>query len=63
LNGLIQLQEKIRAQPLTGPDAPRHLRSDTTCDYPVPEFGEHDLVPPKNPDLWRPPTLVRPKKA
>ena len=59
LNGLIALQEKIRGQKLTGPDAPRHLRADTTCDYPVPKFGEHDLVPTKNPDVWQPPVIVR----
>jgi NADH-quinone oxidoreductase subunit B len=62
LNGLIQLQEKIKNQRLTGPDAPRHLRSDDPCEYPVPEFGEHDLVPPNNPELYQPPTLVRPDK-
>ncbi|PTY08662.1 NADH-quinone oxidoreductase subunit B [Opitutaceae bacterium EW11] len=62
LNGLIQLQEKIKSQHLKGPDAPRHLRDDVDCIYPVPEFGEHDLVPPKNPNLYEPPTLVRPDK-
>ena len=62
LNGLMQLQEKIRGQKITGPDAPRHLREDVTCDCPVPEFGETDLVPPKNPAVWQPPTIVRPDK-
>ena len=32
------LQEKIRGQHLTGPGAPRHLRSDDRCEYSVPEF-------------------------
>jgi NADH-quinone oxidoreductase subunit B len=59
LNGLIALQEKIRAQKLTGPDAPRHLRPDDRCEYPVPEFGDRDLVPPQNPAVWQPPTIVR----
>ncbi len=59
LNGLIALQKKIRGQPISGPDAPRHLRADDACEYPVPEFGERDLVPPKNPDVWQPPTIVR----
>src|SRR4026208_1640534 len=63
LNGLIALQEKIRGQSISGPDAPRHLRSDDPCEYPVPEFGEHDLLPPKNPAVWQPPTIVRTEKA
>ena len=63
LNGLLQLQEKIKGFKLTGPDAPAHLRpeADTTC--PVPECGEHDLNPPANPALWQAPTLVRSEKA
>jgi NADH-quinone oxidoreductase subunit B len=56
LHGLMALQEKIRAQKLTGSAAPRHLQPDATCDYPVPEFGEHDLKPAKNPAVWQPPT-------
>jgi NADH-quinone oxidoreductase subunit B len=42
---------------------PRYLRPNDRCDYPVPEFGEHDLQPPKNPDVWQPPTIVRGEKA
>jgi NADH-quinone oxidoreductase subunit B len=59
LQGLMQLQEKIRGRKISGPDAPRHLQAATTCDYPVPEFGEHDLAPPRNPEVWQPPVLVR----
>ena len=59
LNGLMALQEKIRGQHLTGPNAPRHLRADDRCEYPVPEFGERDLEPPANPAVWQPPTIVR----
>lgn len=62
LNGLIELQKKIRGQQIAGPNAPRHLRGDTSCEYPVPEFGETDLVPPHNPEVWQPPTLARPDK-
>ena len=63
LNGLLQLQEKIKGFKLTGPDAPPHFQpnADTTC--PVPECGEHDLNPPANPALWQAPTLVRAEKA
>lgn len=63
LHGLMALQEKIRGQKISGPDAPRHLQPDQACEYPVPEFGAHDLNPPKNPELWQPPTLVRTDKA
>ncbi|MEI7551546.1 MAG: NADH-quinone oxidoreductase subunit B [Verrucomicrobiota bacterium] len=64
LHGLVQLQAKIRGQPLTGPDAPRHLRSDVECNCPIPEFGAHDLVPTQNPTVWQPPQpIVRPDKA
>jgi NADH-quinone oxidoreductase subunit B len=63
LHGLMELQAKIRGQKIAGPDAPRHLRPDDNCTYPVPDFGEHDLQPPKNPDVWQPPTLVRNEKA
>ena len=64
LHGLVQLQAKISGQAITGPDAPRHLRSDIECDCPVPEFGAHDLEPPQNPAVWTPPpALVRPDTA
>jgi NADH-quinone oxidoreductase subunit B len=63
LHGLMQLQEKIRGQKISGPDAPRHLQADTACDYPVPDFGDHDLVPPNNPAVWKAPVLVRKEGA
>jgi NADH-quinone oxidoreductase subunit B len=59
LNGLIKLQEKIRGQKISGPEAPRHMQAETTCVFPVPDFGGHDLVPPKNPEVWQPPEPVR----
>jgi NADH-quinone oxidoreductase subunit B len=40
---------------LTGPDRPRHARADVAGEFPVPEFGEHDLVPTMNPEVWQPP--------
>jgi NADH-quinone oxidoreductase subunit B len=63
LHGLMQLQEKIRGQRLTGPSAPPHLQAGAACDCPVPAFGAHDLEPPKNPALWQPPVLVRKEGA
>jgi NADH-quinone oxidoreductase subunit B len=59
LHALITLQEKIAQQELTGPNRPRHLRADAPSEFPIPEFGEHDLVPSKNGELWRPEPKVR----
>lgn len=59
LHGLITLQEKIRdgttASALRSATSPAIARG----EYPVPEFGTQDLVPPKNPAVWQPPTLAR----
>ncbi len=59
LNGLMELQKKIQSERVAGPDAARHLRSDVTSEFPVPEYGEHDLVPTKNPAVWSAPSLPR----
>jgi NADH-quinone oxidoreductase subunit B len=52
LDALIALQKKISHQQLTGENRPRHLDANVPGEFPVPEFGEHDLVPPKNDALW-----------
>jgi NADH-quinone oxidoreductase subunit B len=59
LNGLMELQKKIKSEHVAGPGAAKHLRADTPSEYPIPEFGEHDLQPPKNPELWSAPSLPR----
>lgn len=59
LHAFMTLQEKIDAQSLTGPSRPRHLRADQPSEFPVPGFGDHDLVPPKNPSLWQPPAPAK----
>ncbi len=59
LHALVTLQEKIAKQELTGPNRPRHLRADVPSEFPVPEYGEHDLVPAKNEALWKPEPVVR----
>ena len=59
IHAFMTLQEKIEAQKLTGPDRPRHLDPDAPSEFPVPAYGEHDLVPPNNPQLWQPPVVVR----
>src|SRR6201992_4225420 len=57
LHGLIRLQEKIRGERISGPGAARHLRADEPSEFPVPEYGAHDLAPPRNPDVWEAPSL------
>ena len=54
LHGLMKLQEKISHQRLGTPAAPE-------CR--VPEYAEHDLDPTENPDLWKPPVIVRKEGA
>ena len=51
------LQEKIMTQKLTGPDRPRHLNAGIASEFPVPAYGENDLEPSKNSELWHPPTI------
>lgn len=59
LHALITLQKKIETQSLTGPDRPRHLDANAPSEFPIPKYGEHDLVPTKNPLLWKPTPVVR----
>src|SRR5881275_2227672 len=59
LHALMTLQKKIEDDALTGKQAPRHLRTDAPSEFPIPEFGEHDLVPTSNPGVWHPPVLNR----
>jgi NADH-quinone oxidoreductase subunit B len=59
LHAFMTLQKKIDAQKLTGPDRARHLNADLPSEFPIPEFGEHDLVPTKNPAVWQPAVVVR----
>ncbi len=52
LEGLMLLQKKIAGQRLTVGGGQPYLDS---SEVPVPHFGEHDLVPSKNAELWQPP--------
>ncbi len=54
LDGLMTLQKKISGEDLRKPgDHPKP----TECT--VPRFGEHDLVPARNPKVWNPPMIER----
>jgi NADH-quinone oxidoreductase subunit B len=59
LDAFMELQRKIDGQKLKGDDMAPHLDKDTPGEYPVPEFGAHDLDPPLNTDLYRPPLAER----
>src|ERR1700719_3358499 len=59
IHAFMTLQRKIDAQTLTGPGRPRHADPDAPSEFPVPQFGEHDLVPPSNPSVWHPPEVAR----
>lgn len=59
LHALLTLQQKIGSQSLTGPDRPRHTRADAPSEFPLPQHGPHDLLPPCNPELWSPPRNTR----
>ena len=59
IHALMTLQRKIAEQPLTGPDRPRHLDANAPSEFAVPQYGEHDLIPTRNADVWQPAVLVR----
>ena len=61
LNGLIALQEKIKAGTTHSQlAAARGIPAAEQGEFPVPEFGEHDLEPPCNPAVFPAPApLVR----
>ncbi len=57
IDALMFLQKKIDSQQLTGADRARHLDPDAPSEFIVPQFGAHDLEPPQNPEIWRPPLV------
>lgn len=61
LHALMTLQRKIEAQRTLGAEArktnPAYAAGDR--DFPVPEYGAHDLVPPYNPAVWQPKPVIR----
>jgi len=59
LDGLIKLQEKISQEKLLGENRARHADPQGTAEFPVPEYGPHDIRPAYNPDAWKPAPMVR----
>ena len=58
IQAFMTLQKKIDEQQLTGDGRPRHLDKNAPGEFPVPEFGEHDLEPSSNREVWQPPLVV-----
>ncbi len=63
LEGLMTLQDIIKKEKLMGKSRARHADPDAPGEMLVPEYGEHDLVPPINKEVWNPPGIERGDKA
>ncbi len=61
LDALITLQKRIEQDHLTGKHRLRAYDKEQKAEWPVPEYGEHDLEPPSNPDVWKPEPMKRPE--
>jgi len=59
LHAFMTLQRKIDQDTLFGANKPRHLDKDALGEFPLPQFGEHDIEPPYNKEVWEPPKMVR----
>ncbi len=59
LHAFMELRRKIDGQKLTGTDKADFLDPAEPSEFPVPAFGEHDLVPPANPQVFQPPKIER----
>jgi len=59
LHAFMELQRKIDSQKLTGTDKAEFLKPEQPSEFPVPKFGEHDLEPPANRNVFQPPKLER----
>ena len=59
LHAFMELQRKIDGQKLTGITKAEHLDPGQPSEFPVPAFGEHDLEPVANPDVFHPPKMER----
>ena len=59
IQAFMTLQKKIDEQHLTSEGRPRHLDAEAQGEFPVPEFGEHDLEPSSNKGVWPVPITIR----
>ncbi len=59
LHAFMELQRKIDGQKLSGEAKASFLERETPSEFPVPDFGAHDLEPTSNPAIFHPPTVER----
>ena len=60
VHAIMTLQRKIDQQHFTKLTQPRPPEIENRPnEYPIPEFGAHDLEPPCNPSVWQPPQIER----
>jgi NADH-quinone oxidoreductase subunit B len=59
IHAIMTLQRKIANQHLEKSQRPRWYDKNEASEYAIPVFGEHDLQPPANPEVWQPPRNYR----
>ena len=59
IHAIMTLQRKIDGQDLEKGRRPRWYDENGASEYAIPAFGEHDLQPPANPEVWQPPRSYR----
>ena len=55
IHAIMTLQRKIAGQHLEKDQRPRWYDEAALTEFPVPGYGEHDLDPPVNREVWQPP--------
>ena len=59
IHAIMTLQRKIAGQHLEKEQRPRWYDETALTEFPVPGYGEHDLEPPANREVWEPPRKYR----
>jgi NADH-quinone oxidoreductase subunit B len=59
IHAIMTLQRKIDGQDLEKGRRPRWYDENAASEYAIPSYGEHDLQPSANPEVWQPPRSYR----
>jgi NADH-quinone oxidoreductase subunit B len=59
IHAIMTLQRKIADQHLDKENRLRWYDKNATTEFPIPSYGDHDLLPPANRELWKPPRAYR----